>query len=139
MPKGADNCPLPEFVVVHFRDYAGPPVFSNMPRTWVPIPAVEVRSEQKQIIVACELASSFSLGLDVPQMSRHHCARGHHHIIFWHQNASASQQARFGVRGLDSSNHMGTGCFSRLACVGGIPRSPADKGLQSPQRVRNAG
>ena len=58
---------MPDFVVVHFRDYTGPPVFSwDVPRTWVPIPVVEVRSEQKQIVVACELASSFGLGLDVP-------------------------------------------------------------------------
>ena len=41
--------------MVHFRDYAGPPVFSNMPRTWVPIPAVEVRSEKTKSLLRVNL------------------------------------------------------------------------------------
>ena len=41
--------------MVHFRDYAGPPVFSNMPRTWVPIPAVEVRSEKNKSLLRVNL------------------------------------------------------------------------------------
>ena len=50
-----DNCPLPDFVVVHFRDYTGPPVFSNLPRTWVPIPAVQVRSEKTKSLLRVNL------------------------------------------------------------------------------------
>ena len=42
-PRGLEDCPLPDFIVVHFPDYAGPPCFEDLPGTWVPIPCVEVR------------------------------------------------------------------------------------------------
>ena len=42
-PRGLYQCPLPDIVVVHFPDYKGPACFPNLPRTWVPIPATEVR------------------------------------------------------------------------------------------------
>jgi hypothetical protein len=45
-PRGLDACPLPNFVAVHFPAYVGPPIFPNLPRTWVPITAEEVRSQQ---------------------------------------------------------------------------------------------
>ena len=32
-PRGVDDCPLPNFVVVHFPDYAGRAVWPNLPRT----------------------------------------------------------------------------------------------------------
>ena len=41
-PRGLEACPLPDFVVVHFPHYAGPPCFDNLPKTWVPVPCVEV-------------------------------------------------------------------------------------------------
>ena len=41
-PRGLEACPLPDFVVVHFPDYAGPPCFADLPKTWVPVPCVEV-------------------------------------------------------------------------------------------------
>jgi len=44
LPRGADNCHLPDFVVVHFPDYTGLPLLPGLPRTWVPIPCIEVRS-----------------------------------------------------------------------------------------------
>ena len=41
-PRGLEACPLPDFVVVNFPDYAGPRCFDNLPNTWVPVPCVEV-------------------------------------------------------------------------------------------------
>ena len=41
-PIGMEACPLLDFVVVHFPDYAGPPCFDNFPKTWVPVLCVEV-------------------------------------------------------------------------------------------------
>ena len=37
-----EACPLPDFVVAHFPDYAGPCCFENLPNTRVPVPCVEV-------------------------------------------------------------------------------------------------
>ena len=33
---------MPVFVVVNFADYAGPPCFDNLPKTWALVPCVEV-------------------------------------------------------------------------------------------------
>ena len=43
--RGMDKCPLPDYVVVHFPAYNGPQLFPGLPRTWVPIPCCEVRSQ----------------------------------------------------------------------------------------------
>ena len=48
LPRGVDACPLPNFIVVNFPDYVGPSIFPGLPRTWVPISAEEVRSEQSK-------------------------------------------------------------------------------------------
>ena len=48
LPRGVDACPLPDFIVVNFPDYVGPPIFDGLPQTWVPISAEEVRSEQSK-------------------------------------------------------------------------------------------
>ena len=37
-----EACLLPDFVVVHVPDYAGPRCLDNLPNTWVPAPCVEV-------------------------------------------------------------------------------------------------
>ena len=42
-PRGIEQCPVPDIVVVHFPRYTGPACFANLPRTWVPIPCAEVR------------------------------------------------------------------------------------------------
>ena len=47
-PRGLDQCPLPNFVVVHFPDYVGQNLFPGLPRTWVPVPVEEVRSDQSK-------------------------------------------------------------------------------------------
>jgi len=47
-PRGLDECPLPNFVVVHFPDYVGEQIFPGLPRTWVPIPAEEVRNQRSK-------------------------------------------------------------------------------------------
>ena len=36
-------CPLPDFVIVNFPLYSGSAFFPNRPRTWVPVPCVEIR------------------------------------------------------------------------------------------------
>ena len=47
-PRGLHRCPLPEYVVVHFPDYKGPPLFRDLPSTWVPVPCVEVRGQTRK-------------------------------------------------------------------------------------------
>ena len=48
-PCGTENCPLPDFVVVNFPDYQGSAFFGcNLPRTWVPVPAAQVRHETRK-------------------------------------------------------------------------------------------
>ena len=44
--EGKRACPLPNFVVVHFPEYTGLPLLDGLPRTWVPVPCVEVRNKQ---------------------------------------------------------------------------------------------
>ena len=39
VPDG-DHSPLPECVVVHFPECAGPALSEGCPRTWVPVPVV---------------------------------------------------------------------------------------------------
>ena len=48
VPRGVDACPLPNFIVVNFPDYTGPSIFPGLPRTWIPISAEEVRSDQSK-------------------------------------------------------------------------------------------
>ena len=40
--------PLPDFVVVNFPDYTGPPLFPGLPRTWVPIPPAEIVNRENK-------------------------------------------------------------------------------------------
>ena len=47
-PRGLDQSPLPNFVVVHFPDYVGKQIFPGLPRSWVPVPVEEVRSENSK-------------------------------------------------------------------------------------------
>ena len=42
-PRGIEQCPLPDIMVVHFPGNTGPACFADLPRTWVPIPCAEVR------------------------------------------------------------------------------------------------
>ena len=51
MPRGLDQCPLPDFVVVQFPSYKGPQIFAGLPSTWVPIPCCEVRSQTSKSCV----------------------------------------------------------------------------------------
>ena len=50
-PRGLEQCPLPDMIVVHFPAYAGPPCFDHLPRTWVPVPCVEVRHPRIKSLV----------------------------------------------------------------------------------------
>ena len=55
VPKGLDNCPLPDFVVVHFPEYTGPAIFPHLPPTWIPIPTAEVRSDKSKSLLRVNL------------------------------------------------------------------------------------
>ncbi len=55
VPNGLDNCPLPDFVVVHFPEYTGPGIFPHLPRTWIPIPTAEVRSDKSKSLLRVNL------------------------------------------------------------------------------------
>ena len=41
-PRGLDQCPVPDFVVVNFPEYTGAALLLKLPRTWVPIPAEQI-------------------------------------------------------------------------------------------------
>ena len=41
-PRGLDQCPVPDFVVVNFPEYTGAALLPKLPRTWVPIPAEQI-------------------------------------------------------------------------------------------------
>ena len=41
--------------MVHFPDYKGPGVFPGLPQTWIPIPAVEVRSDKDKSLLRVNL------------------------------------------------------------------------------------
>ncbi len=45
VPRGAEACPLIDYVVVHFPSYSGLALFDGLPRTWIPVPCAEVRGE----------------------------------------------------------------------------------------------
>ena len=62
-PRGIDNCPLPDFVVVHFPSYTGKPLFKGLPKTWVPIPCCEVRSQTSRSMArfGCPLRLAWAL------------------------------------------------------------------------------
>ena len=49
-PRGPEQCPLPDMIVVHFPAYTGPPCFANLPRTWVAVPCVEVRHQRAKTL-----------------------------------------------------------------------------------------
>ena len=45
LPRGLQECPLPDYVVVHFPGYTGPALSDGLPKTWVPVPCVEIIHE----------------------------------------------------------------------------------------------
>jgi len=63
LPRGVDQCPLPDFVVVYFPSYSGPALFENLPRKWVPVPCCEVRSQSSKSLVrfGCPLRLAWAL------------------------------------------------------------------------------
>jgi hypothetical protein len=50
-PRGMDQCPLPNLVVVHFPGYTGPCILPGLPQTWVPVPCCEVRSKTSKFLM----------------------------------------------------------------------------------------
>ena len=50
LPRGMDQCPLPDFVVVHFPGYTGPCLLTGLPQTWVPVPCCEVMSKTSKFL-----------------------------------------------------------------------------------------
>ena len=50
LPRGMDQCPLPDFVVVHFPGYTGPSLLAGLPKTWIPVPCCEVMSKTSKFL-----------------------------------------------------------------------------------------
>ena len=55
LPRGLDQCPVPDFVVVNFPEYNGRALFPHLPRTWIPIPAEQVRSEKNKSLTRANI------------------------------------------------------------------------------------
>ena len=64
-PRALDQCPLPDFVVVHFPGYRGLPLFSGLPPTWVPIPCIEQRSTRKRTLCRAGLPLKLAWALTI--------------------------------------------------------------------------
>lgn len=64
-PRGLDRCPLPDYIVVHFPDYKGLPLFGNLPDTWVPVPCVEVRGQTRKNLCRCGLPLRLAWALTI--------------------------------------------------------------------------
>ena len=63
--KKSSANPLPDFVVVDFPDYTGPALFKDLPRTWVPIPVVEIKNKQTKRYVRVGLPLQLSWALTI--------------------------------------------------------------------------
>ena len=71
-PRGLDKCPMPDYVVVHFPSYKGKALLSGgLPRTWVPIPCIEVRGSTRKGLCRIGLPLKLAWCLTI-QISRHH-------------------------------------------------------------------
>ena len=68
-PRGLQACPLPEFVVVHFPSYTGSALLDGLPRTWVPVPCVEVtrKNSNKQLRAGVPLRLAWALTIHKAQ------------------------------------------------------------------------
>ena len=68
-PRGLQACPLPDFVVVHFPSYAGPPLLGGLPRTWVPVPCAEVnhKTKKRQVRAGVPLRLAWALTIHKAQ------------------------------------------------------------------------
>jgi hypothetical protein len=64
-PRGLHRCPLPEYVVVHFPDYNGLPLFRDLPRTWVPVPCVEMHGQTRKNLRRCGLPLRLAWALTI--------------------------------------------------------------------------
>ena len=49
-PNGIKSCPMPDMVIVNFPSYLGQSFFPDLPRTWVPVPCVDVRHEKRKML-----------------------------------------------------------------------------------------
>ena len=61
--------PLPDFVVVNFPEYTGPPLFPGLPRTWVPISPAQVanKDNKKYLRVGLPLVCAWSMTIHKSQ------------------------------------------------------------------------
>ena len=62
-PRGIDQCPVPDFVVVNFPEYTGRVLIPGLPRTWVPIPAEQVGSEMSKSLLRVNIPLRLSWAL----------------------------------------------------------------------------
>ena len=64
LPRGLDNCPVPDFIIVDFPEYTFRSIFNNFPRTWVPIPSEQLMSDKIKAFDAREHSCSLGMGVD---------------------------------------------------------------------------
>jgi len=119
-PRGLEACPLPDFVVVHFPDYAGPPCFEHLPKTWVPVPCGDYAQERQVRHHACRGSTTTGLGSHDTQVSKHHRARGVRRLLR-QRPVVLREQAGACLRGLDTRDVLG---------AHGFPQTPAHRGLR---------
>ena len=55
LPRGLNACPIPNFVIVHFPEYTGLPIFKGLPRTWVPIASEQVANDSSKSLLRVNL------------------------------------------------------------------------------------
>ena len=56
---------MPDYVVVHFPGYTGPALFENLPRTWVPVPCVEILHQTIRALVRVGLPLRLAWALTI--------------------------------------------------------------------------
>ena len=54
-PRGPDQCPIPDFVVVNFPEYTGLALIPGLPRTWVPIAAEQVACDNNKRLIRVQV------------------------------------------------------------------------------------
>jgi hypothetical protein len=64
-PRSMDQCPLPDFVVVHFPGYKGKPLLKDLPQTWVPVPCIEIRASGRKSLTRVGIPLKLAWGLTI--------------------------------------------------------------------------
>lgn len=68
--------PLPDYVIVHFPSYTGPPLMTGLPRTWVPIRAEKMHNERTKRYWRKQLPLIPAWGLTIHKCQGLTCSEG---------------------------------------------------------------